>query len=299
MSPFRPASLICQPPTKFFGTDLEVDSPRTPRTPRTPVRPAWAQRCDKAAARCPYPTSFFLAQSHKSEDRLTVDCQGEDGLWAVFDGHRSKEVSSHSSRTVAGLVWSNPAWPSSPGEALQEALWECHESARRQKLQGGTTAVVVAATGGLIWCCSAGDSRVVAALGGSGSTRMSFEHTTDVLEEKMRISAQGGKIEFGGVGGMLPMTRGIGNFDLEADGFACLPQVACIPRASADFVVIASDGLWDVIDDDTCCTLVRQSSCTGVAQRLAEHARALGSCDDIAVVVVHFPRTNELGATWA
>jgi serine/threonine protein phosphatase PrpC len=90
------------------------------------------------------------------------------------------------------------------------------------------------------------------------------------------------------------MTRGLGNFGLESEGFACLPDVACVPRREADFLVVASDGLWDVLEDEKCCALVREwgraaASLGKTAEYLARHARALGSCDDIAIVVAYFP----------
>lgn len=101
-------------------------------------------------------------------------------------------------------------------------------------------------------------------------------------------------MEWGRLGGCLPMTRGLGNFRLEADGFACLPDVSCLPICDVEFVVLASDGLWDVLSDEACCALVREwggvvGGIGRAAELLAQEARARGSADDIAVVVAYFP----------
>jgi len=119
---------------------------------------------------------------------------------------------------------------------------------------------------------------------------MSVDHTCSVPSEIERVEAAGGHISWGSLGG-LPMTRGLGNFELQAEGFACLPQVSSIPRWEVEFIVIASDGLWDVLSDENCCALVRSwgSADMAVADKLASYARSLGSTDDIATIVVHFP----------
>lgn len=274
---------------------------RSPRTPCTPTKPTWLQRCEDACATCPYPSVFALNQSSKREDRLTIDVRGADALWAVFDGHRRSDVSGHAAKEFPQLVWAHSEWPARPGEALSEALIECNEHAREEELVGGSTAVIVAACGSTIWCCSAGDSRAVAGLRNGGVHRMSVDHTCDRPEEIERVKATGGRISWGRLGG-LPMTRGLGNFHLEAEGFACLPQVGSVPRWEVDFVVVASDGLWDVVSDDECCALIRSWGTDGfnsAADALTARARSLGSNDDIAVIVIGFPPEGAVGAAGA
>jgi len=271
---------------------------QSPAPPCTPTRPLWLQRCEEARDRCAFPCSFALCQGTKGEDRLAVDCWSHlgrncDAVWAVFDGHRGHSVAGYSARLLPGLVRGSPSWLASPGDALRAALVQLHESARNEELKGGSTAVVVAATGSHLWCSCAGDSRAVASMRSGEVRRLSVDHTTSVPSEVERVKASGGRVEWGGIGG-LPMTRGIGNFELESDGFACLPDVSCVLRHEVDFVVIASDGLWDVVTDEACCALVRDlgvRACVegSSADRLAENARRLGSTDDVAVIVIYFP----------
>ncbi|CAK0893214.1 unnamed protein product [Prorocentrum cordatum] len=165
-------------------------------------------------------------------------------------------------------------------------------SAGPEKLLGGSTAVAVVASGATICCASLGDSRAVAGMRGGAWKRLSVDHVTTSPEEAKRVQALGGCLEWGRLGN-LPMTRGLGNFNLEADGFTCDPDVIEVPRREVEFVVLASDGLWDVLSEKHCCQMVHDRGPAGVhgdmAKELAEHARLMGSTDDIAVVVAYFP----------
>lgn len=274
------------------ATRRSLAAPRSPLTPCTPTKPIWVMRCDAACAASRFPTGYVLCPAPgKGEDRLVVDCCRGETLWAVFDGHRGHEVAGFASRTVPRLVWENltTAINPSPKEAISGALRQCHEMARSEKHRSGSTAVVVVTAGDFLYCGSAGDSRVVAGLHGGGTLRLSNHHSTNNPDEVARIKAGGGNLEWGRLGGFLPVTRGLGNFDLEADGFSCVADVTSLPRRQVEFVIIASDGLWDVISDEDCCRLVRQWGVTASAERLAITAQQLGSGDDIAVIIVRFP----------
>eukprot|EP00928_Gymnodinium_smaydae_P061185 TRINITY_DN45336_c0_g1_i1.p1 TRINITY_DN45336_c0_g1~~TRINITY_DN45336_c0_g1_i1.p1 ORF type:complete len:322 (-),score=40.09 TRINITY_DN45336_c0_g1_i1:57-908(-) len=273
---------------------------KNPLTPCTPMQPQWVLRCEAAQARSPYPVSFAMRPGQRRQDRLVVESRGSDALWAVFDGHFSHEVAGHAAARVSEFVFGNPWWPSAPGDVLRGALRSCHESARQESLHGGSTAVVVVASNGWLWCASAGDSRAVAGLRSGRALRLSGDHTASNPEEIARIQSCGGRLDFGRLGG-LPMTRGLGNFSLETEGFSCLADVTSLPRCEAEFVVVASDGLWDVMDDERCCAVVREFGLrAGVAEHLCDLARGAGSADDIAVVVAYFfPEEEAAGAAGA
>lgn len=269
-----------------------ITTPQRRSPPCTPTKPLWLQRCEDACVQCQYPCSFALDQSSKREDRLALASFGAAFFVAVFDGHRGAEVAALAAQ-AAPQCWRQRRHAAP--EALVEVLRKCQDMARQERLQGGSTAVLMATDGQQLCCCSVGDSRAVArvAAAPSGTLRLTREHSCRVPEEVERIAAAGGCISFGRVGGVLPMTRGLGNFDLEAAGFACIPDVMTLPLMEVSFVVVASDGLWDVISDEECCALVSRG-CT--ADGLVREARQRGSGDDVAVVVTHFPPLSAAGA---
>jgi len=233
-------------------------------------------------------------QAKRGEDRLVIESHGGDFVVGVFDGHRGQEVAGFAAKAMPSMLLNHMMWPCEPEHALTSCFVQCHEAAREQGLCGGSTALLLASCEGALWCASAGDSRAVAKLRNGAVCRLSTDHTVHALpSEATRIVAAGGKIECGRLAGVLPMTRGFGNFDLESDGFTCVPSIACVPLASVEFLVAASDGLWDVVSDDDCCNLLAAaSSCRqqSAAELLVYEAQRRGSPDDIAVVVMHVPQ---------
>ena len=231
--------------------------------------------------RARFPSSFALDQSSKREDRLVVFEQLQRCLWCVFDGHRGHQVAAHAAQVVPKL------WREAMD--LREVLLRCNEMARAERLPGGSTALLVATCEDRIWCCSCGDSRAVALLRNGHVQRLSAEHTCAVPAEVSRVR-RSAPLCCGRLGGLLPMTRGLGNFDLEAKGFACLPETESVAIHEVQLVILASDGLWDVLSDQETCALVAQGL---TAQELVKEARRRGSADDIAVIA---PRSRFRGS---
>jgi hypothetical protein len=72
--------------------------------------------------------------------------------------------------------------------------------------------------------------------------------------------------------GMLLATRSIGDFDLRAYGVIPDPELNCYRRCPEDeFMVMASDGLWDVVQCHEACALVakvfQRGRCKGMSRR--------------------------------
>ncbi|KAI3422975.1 uncharacterized protein J3R85_011492 [Psidium guajava] len=132
-----------------------------------------------------------------------------------------------------------------------------------------------------------------------------------VPDEKERVEAAGGRIiDWNGsrVLGVLATSRSIGDYYLKPYVIAD-PEVTVSKRTESDnFLVIASDGLWDVISNEVACQVVRrclsgqiqrtfpeelrESSAAEAAAALAELAMAWGSQDNISVIVVELKKPN-------
>ncbi|CAI9280355.1 unnamed protein product [Lactuca saligna] len=173
----------------------------------------------------------------------------------------------------------------------------------------GSTAVVSVVSDKEIVVANCGDSRAVLSRGGA-TLPLSVDHKPDRPDELERIELSGGKvINWNGlrVLGVLATSRSIGNRQLKPYVIA-KPEVTVNKRDDADeFMILASDGLWDVISNDLACQLVRKCldgwTCrrrsvnkhhrrltNNAAVFLTEMAMAHGSKDNISVIVVNLKR---------
>ncbi|GKV03654.1 hypothetical protein SLEP1_g15922 [Rubroshorea leprosula] len=174
----------------------------------------------------------------------------------------------------------------------------------------GSTAVVALICSSHIIVANCGDSRAVLCRG-KEPMALSVDHKPNREDEYARIEAAGGKvIQWNGhrVFGVLAMSRSIGDRYLKPS-IVPEPEVMFIPRAKDDdCLILASDGLWDVMTNKEACDLARRRillwhkkngitvtpesgetadpAAQDAAEYLSNHALQKGSKDNITVIVV-------------
>merc|ERR1711879_924735 len=136
----------------------------------------------------------------------------------------------------------------------------------------------------VIYTAHLGDSRAVMSRGGSATrlTSMTDHKAMDPLEGKRVIEA-GGQIINDRVNGMLAMTRALGDHVLKMpilpnDVVSNVPDITSTDLSSQDsFVILACDGLWDVINDQQAVDMVRGSlrELTPISSRLKAEGRSV------------------------
>merc|ERR1719223_1642538 len=136
----------------------------------------------------------------------------------------------------------------------------------------------------VIYPAHLGDSRTVMARGGNATrmTSMTDHKATDPLEAKRVIEA-GGHIINDRVNGMLAMTRALGDHLLKMpilpnDVVSNVPDITSTDLTAQDtFVILACDGVWDVISDQQAVELVVESmrELTPIARQLQAEGRSM------------------------
>ncbi|XP_010443659.1 PREDICTED: probable protein phosphatase 2C 78 [Camelina sativa] len=123
----------------------------------------------------------------------------------------------------------------------------------------GSTAVVSVLTPDKIIVANCGDSRAVLCRNGK-AIALSSDHKPDRPDELDRIEAAGGRVIYWDgprVLGVLAMSRAIGDNYLKPYVIS-KPEVTVTDRVNEDdFLILASDGLWDVVSNETACSVVR------------------------------------------
>ncbi|XP_047090088.1 probable protein phosphatase 2C 30 [Lolium rigidum] len=124
----------------------------------------------------------------------------------------------------------------------------------------GSTAVVAVLGPRHLIISNCGDSRAVLCRGGA-AVPLSADHKPDRPDELARIQAAGGRVIFwdgARVFGVLAMSRAIGDSYLKPYVVAD-PEVRVLERRDGEdeFLILASDGLWDVVSNEVACNVVR------------------------------------------
>ncbi|XP_038709481.1 protein phosphatase 2C 51-like [Tripterygium wilfordii] len=176
----------------------------------------------------------------------------------------------------------------------------------------GSTAVVAVVGKEVVVVANCGDSRAVISRGGA-PVALSVDHKPDRPDELDRIEANGGRvINWNGyrVLGVLATSRSIGDQYLKPHVIS-KPEVTVSKRTGADeFLILASDGLWDIISNEVACQVVKrclsgrmrrksgdvtkEGRAAEAAAVLAELAMARGGRDNISVIVVELKEQRDL-----
>lgn len=165
----------------------------------------------------------------------------------------------------------------------------------------GTTAVVALISSKCIYVANCGDSRAVLSRNGKAAA-LTDDHKAAREDETARVEAAGGQILFWNgvrVMGLLAVSRAIGDHSLRPYVIAD-PEVTVVNRHPGDeLLVLASDGLWDVMNNEEACALAKKclmrarqkGSSRGSASRVAatvltRAAVDRGSRDNVTVLVI-------------
>ncbi|EOY25008.1 hypothetical protein QUC31_009062 [Theobroma cacao] len=270
-----------------------------------------------------------IGRRRAMEDAVKVsvgEIQGYD-FFAVYDGHGGAQVANACRDRMHQLVvkeveertrgGKGPEWE----KVMAACFAKMDEEVSGEDYQGGagdvdmktmgSTAVVVLVGRDVVVVANCGDSRAVLCRGGT-AVALSSDHKPDRPDERERVEAAGGTvINWNGsrVLGVLATSRSIGDQHLKPYVIS-KPEVSVTERTKSDnFLVLASDGLWDVVSSEIACEVVKRhldgrikmrfsddpQGCTGdraaeAAAMLAELAVARGSTDNISVIVVELKR---------
>ncbi|KAI2591746.1 putative protein phosphatase, Mg2+/Mn2+ dependent 1N (putative) [Homo sapiens] len=230
-------------------------------------------------------------------------------LFAVLDGHGGARAARFGARHLPGHVLQElgpePSEPEGVREALRRAFLSADERLRSlwpRVETGGCTAVVLLVSPRFLYLAHCGDSRAV--LSRAGAVAFSTEdHRPLRPRERERIHAAGGTIRRRRVEGSLAVSRALGDFTYkEAPGrppelqlVSAEPEVAALARQAEDeFMLLASDGVWDTVSGAALAGLVASRLRLGLAPellcaQLLDTCLCKGSLDNMTCILVCFP----------
>lgn len=217
------------------------------------------------------------------------------GFFGVFDGHGGPGAAAYVQENLWKTLSANNNFDSDIKQALVEAFVATDkaylEDEANSKKDDGCTAVAAVLLDDKLIVANVGDSRAVLSRSGKAYP-MSEDHKPNRTDERQRIEKAGGVVVWAGtwrVGGVLAVSRAFGDRLLKKYVVA-EPDVLEESLTGDDtLLIMATDGLWDVISNQDAISMVRNMpSAEAAATRLTNEAFQRGSNDNISCIVISF-----------
>ncbi|KAM0906178.1 hypothetical protein ACQ4PT_016873 [Festuca glaucescens] len=290
-------------------TTPESSSSSTPALPQLQPRRGLATRqtvlpglisggfeSEDAKLSCGY--SSFKGRRPTMEDRYDVKFANIDGqtvsLFGVFDGHAGALAAEYLKEHLLDNVMKHPQFLENPKLALKTTFLKTDadflESVSIPYRQDGSTALTAVLAGDQLYVANVGDSHAIALKGGK-AIPLSDDHKPNRKDEQTRIEDAGGSVSYDGytwrVDGILAMSRAFGNRALKKYVIAEPDIQEAEVNSDFEYLVLATDGLWDVVRNEDIISLMRATEGTeAAALKLTELAHSRHSSDNITCIVV-------------
>ncbi|KAJ3696244.1 hypothetical protein LUZ60_001621 [Juncus effusus] len=217
------------------------------------------------------------------------------GFFGVFDGHGGARAAEYVKQHLFSNIIKHPNFISDTKSAIAEGynhtdseFLKCEHGQNRDAGSTASTAVLV---GDRLLVANVGDSRAVICRGGA-AIAVSRDHKPDQTDERQRIEDAGGFVMWAGtwrVGGVLAVSRAFGDRLLKQFVVADPEIKEEVVDNSLEFLILASDGLWDVVTNDEAVEMVKPiEDAEQAAKTLLQEASQRGSADNITVIIVRF-----------
>jgi protein phosphatase 1L len=221
------------------------------------------------------------------------------GLFGVFDGHGGSRAAEYVKKHLFDNLLKHPKFIDDTKLAIAEAYKQTDQDYLKteisQSRDAGSTASTAVLVGDRLLVANVGDSRAVISRGGK-AVALSSDHKPNRTDERQRIEDAGGVVMWAGtwrVGGVLAVSRAFGDRLLKQYVVADPEIQEDTIKEGVDFLVLASDGLWDVVSNQDAVSMVATiPDAEEAANKLTGEAFRRGSADNITCVIVRFNHDN-------
>ncbi|AQL07408.1 probable protein phosphatase 2C 32 [Zea mays] len=242
-----------------------------------------------------------MEDRHVAEVALGGDPQV--ALFGVFDGHGGKNAAEFAAENMPKFLAEEFKKVNGGGEiegAVNRGYLKTDEEFLKRDESGGACCVTAVLQKGGLVVSNAGDCRAVLSRAGKADV-LTSDHRASREDEKERIENLGGfVVNYHGtwrVQGSLAVSRGIGDGHLKQWVVANPDTRTLLVDHQCEFLILASDGLWDKIDNQEAVDLARplcinndKTSRLAACRMLTETSISRGSTDDISVMIVQLQK---------
>lgn len=217
-------------------------------------------------------------------------------FYGVFDGHGGAQISSILALLFPLYLLRNPEFHVNLDAAIKHACQSMNDEILKRtanaQCNGGSTAVSCLIRDNVAYISNTGDSRAIL-ISKEGVTPLTTDHKATNEAEKKRIEEAGGTIVYvkgiARVNGRLAVARAFGDAELQQFVIATPDIIRKTIALTDEYIVMASDGLWDMLSNEQVLSCIRNNpwlETEQLARVLLDRALELGSVDNITVLVV-------------
>nr|ACF35047.1 protein phosphatase 2C [Hevea brasiliensis] len=243
--------------------------------------------------------SSFRGKRATMEDFYDIKHTKIDGqtvcMFGIFDGHGGSHAAEYLKEHLFDNLMKRPQFMENPKLAISETYQQTDvdflDSEKDTYRDDGSTASTAVLVGNHLYVANVGDSRTVISKAGK-AIPLSEDHKPNRSDERKRIESAGGVVMWAGtwrVGGVLAMSRAFGNRMLKQ--FVVAEPEIQDQKIDEEFelLVLASDGLWDVVPNEDAVSIAQtEEEPEAAARKLTEAAFTRGSADNMTCIVVRF-----------
>lgn len=253
-------------------------------------------------------TTESIGKRFSMEDRTVIveNYMGDPNkrFVGLFDGHGGYKAAEIAARNLPNYFHSAyyNEYIQRTGKNIPQMLTEAFvytDQQIEQIDQSGTTAIVVYQDGHNVTIANAGDSRAVLVTN-DGVRRITYDNKATNPSGIFRVTRVGGIIR--GVHLMMPngnglaVSRALGDREYRNVVIPNPNVYQGVITKNDKALILACDGVWDVVSDDLAANIVKSSINPKIASRhLVAQAYGRGSGDNLSAVVIGFTHPRKPG----
>lgn len=241
------------------------------------------------------------------EDRYSavVNLQGDpkQAFFGIFDGHGGTKAAEFAAENLDKNILDEVERRDELEieEAVKCGYLNTDSEFLKEDLRSGSCCVTALIRKGNLVVSNAGDCRAVMSRGGIAEA-LTSDHRPSREDEKERIEASGGYVDcchgIWRIQGSLAVSRGIGDRHLK-QWVTAEPETKILRiEPDLEFLILASDGLWDKVSNQEAVDIARPLCIGGIqkpelllaCRKLAALSISRGSTDDVSVMLIQLGR---------
>ncbi|XP_015888481.3 probable protein phosphatase 2C 74 [Ziziphus jujuba] len=245
---------------------------------------------------------FFLAGkqgrrvSMEDGHGVLVDIEGDpkQAFFVVIDGHGGRAATDYVAENLGKNIVKAIEHVGGKDDELEQAIRGGYlltdQEFLNQGVSSGACAASVLLKEGELHVANVGDCKVVMSRNGEADA-LTSDHRLTREDERLRIENSGGFVHCRNgvwrVHGSLAVSRAIGDQHLK-QWVISEPEIKKLQLTSdCQFLIVASDGLWDKVDEQEAVDVVLRDNSVNSCKKLIDMSTSRGNMDDVTVMVIN------------